>query len=182
MTAVSIILGVLMVLCGFSCMFTPLATFLSTGIFLCSLLLVYGIFGIVRYFQKRSGPLDLIVSILAVIVGILCLIYPGSSLEIDGLILKLIAFWLMIQGIVTVVTSISAREEQSGWVWGVVVGILGILVGIYSFAHPVLEALTIGFLIGFYFIEAGFDMIVMGSAIGAGKKEMKRAMAEADKK
>ena len=182
MTVVSIILGVLLVICGFSCMFTPIATFLATGYYLLILLLVYGIFGIIRYFQKQSTPLNLIVSILAVIVGILCLIYPGTSLEINGLILKLIAVWLIIQGVVNIVTSVTAREEQSGWIWGVIVGILGILVGIYSFAHPGVEALTIGVLIGLYFVEAGFDMIVMGSAIGAAKKQMKEVEAEAEKK
>ena len=182
MNVLSIIIGILLVICGFSCMFTPIATFLATGYYLLILLLVYGIFGIIRYFQKQSTPLNLIVSILAVIVGILCLIYPGTSLEINGLILKLIAVWLIIQGVVNIVTSINAREEQKGWIWGVIVGILGILVGIYSFAHPGVEALTIGVLIGLYFVEAGFDMIVMGSAIGAAKKQMKEVEAEAEKK
>ncbi len=182
MNVLSIIIGILLVICGFSCMFTPIATFLSTGYYLLILLLVYGIFGIIRYFQKQSTPLNLIVSILAVIVGILCLIYPGTSLEINSLILKLIAVWLIIQGVVNIVTSVSAREEQKGWGWGVFVGILGILVGIYSFAHPGVEALTIGALIGLYFVEAGFDMIVMGSAIGAAKKQMKEVEAEAERK
>lgn len=182
MSVISIIFGILMVICGVSCMFTPMATFLSTGYFITILMLVYGVFGIVRFFQKKTGVLDLIVSILAVIVGILCLIYPGTSLEINGLILKLIAVWLIIQGVVNIVTSVTAREEQSGWIWGVIVGILGILVGIYSFAHPGVEALTIGVLIGLYFVEAGFDMIVMGSAIGAAKKQMKEVEAEAEKK
>ena len=92
MTAVSIILGVLMVLCGFSCMFTPLATFLSTGIFLCSLLLVYGIFGIVRFFRKEAGVPELVVSILAVIFGVICVIHPGETLIFDKLVL-FSAFW-----------------------------------------------------------------------------------------
>ena len=45
MTVLSIILGVLLIIGGFSCMFTPLATFLSTGYFLAIMLLVYGAYG-----------------------------------------------------------------------------------------------------------------------------------------
>ena len=54
MSVLSIVFGILLVICGFACMFTPLATFLSTGYYLLILLLVYGIFGIVRYFHFVS--------------------------------------------------------------------------------------------------------------------------------
>ena len=48
-----------------------------------------------------------------------------------------------------------------------IAGILGVIAGVYSFAHPVLTAVTAGVLIGLYFIEVGIDMIALGCAIGA---------------
>lgn len=180
MTVVSIILGVLLVICGFSCMFTPLATFLSTGVFLCVLLLVYGIIGVVRFFQKESGVLELIVSILAIIVGVICVVNPVETLNVSSLVLWLIAAWLVIEGLVSIIVSVSERDVRKGWGWGVFAGILGILVGIYSFAHPVLEAVAAGMLIGFYFVQAGFDMIVLGSVAGKAKKEFEAAAKRED--
>jgi len=181
MSVISIIFGILMVICGVSCMFTPMATFLSTGYFITILMLVYGVFGIVRFFQKKTGVLDLIVSILAVIVGVVCLVHPFESLAVDRFILYLIAVWLMVQGLVTIIVSFGARDVKKGWFWGVIVGILGMLAGIYSFAHPFLTAVVEGVLIGLYFVEAGLDMIFMGSAVGAARKDAKEAFEAAKK-
>ena len=72
----------------------------------------------------------------------------------------------------TVIMSVNSRGVSKGWGWGLFVGILGIIAGLYSFAHPVLTAVTAGVLIGFYFVQAGFDMIALGCAIGAVKDSL----------
>ena len=167
MMVVSIILGILLVIGGFSCLFTPLATFLSAGHFITILLLVYGVLGIVRFCTKKAGGLEFFVSILAVIAGVVALTRPGRELVNDRLLLYIIASWLFVQGAVSIILAIQARHERRGWFWGVIVGILGVLAGVYSFAHPILTAVTAGVLIGFYFIQTGFDMIVLGCAVGA---------------
>ena len=181
MSVISIIFGILLIIGGFSCMYQPFFTFLSTGYFITILMLVYGVFGIVRFFQKKTGVLDLIVSILAVIVGVVCLVHPFESLAVDRFILYLIAVWLMVQGLVTIIVSFGARDVKKGWFWGVIVGILGMLAGIYSFAHPFLTAVVEGVLIGLYFVEAGLDMIFMGSSVGAARKDAKEAFEAAKK-
>ncbi|MBR6259615.1 MAG: hypothetical protein IKR21_05325, partial [Oscillospiraceae bacterium] len=68
-----------------------------------------------------------------------------------------------------------------GWGWGVVIGIIGVLAGIYSFAHPVLTALTAGVLIGLYFVQTGFDLIFFGAAFGKVKSAVEGAIAGAEK-
>ncbi len=167
MSVFSIILGILLVIGGFSCMFTPLATFLSTGYYIMALLLVYGIFGIIRFFKKQAGGLELVVSIFALLAGVIALIRPGETLVFDRLVLNLIAAWILVEGIVTVILSVQSRGLRKGWGWGVFVGILGIIAGLYSFAHPVLTAVTAGVLIGFYFVQAGINLITLGCAVGA---------------
>ena len=130
MSVLSVILGVLLVLGGFSCMFTPLATFLSTGFYIAILLLVYGIFGVVRFFQKQAGGLELVVSILALLAGLVAMFRPGETLVFDRFVLYLIAAWLLVQGIVTVIMSVNSRGVSKGWGWGLFVGILGIIAGL----------------------------------------------------
>ena len=46
-----------------------------------------------------------------------------------------------------------------------ILGVLGVLVGIYSLAHPLLMAFTFGILVGIYFIESGIQMIVLAQCI-----------------
>ena len=156
MTVISIIIGILMILAGFSCMFTPLATFLSTGYFITIMLLVYGILGVARFFSKQAGPMELVVSILAIVAGIIAVIHPGESLIFDRIVLIMIAAWLLVEGLVSMIVSIKLRKVNKGWIWGLIIGILGVIAGLYSFAHPVLTAVTAGVLIGFYFVQAGF--------------------------
>jgi uncharacterized membrane protein HdeD (DUF308 family) len=171
MSVFSIIFGILLVIGGFSCMFTPLATFLSSGYYITAMLLVYGLFGIIRFVKKQAGGLELCVSIFALLAGILALFRPGEVLVFDRMVLIFIAAWLVVQGIVSIMISVNSRNVKKGWVWGLISGILGVLVGLYSFAHPVLTAVTAGVLIGFYFVQAGFNMIAVGCMAGdaAGK-------------
>jgi len=50
-------------------------------------------------------------------------------------------------------------------VLGIILGVLEIIMGIYSAAHPAVLALSLGMLVGFYFIESGINMIVIGCAV-----------------
>ncbi len=181
MTIISIILGIIFIIGGFSCMFTPLATFLNTGYFFCILLFIYGIIGIIRFCGKRAGVLELIISILAIIAGITVIFHPGQSLVFDRMALIFIACWLIIQGVLSIVTAVTFRATKKGWGWGVVIGIIGVLAGIYSFAHPVLTALTAGVLIGLYFVQTGFDLIFFGAAFGKVKSAVEGAITGAEK-
>ncbi|MCR4908606.1 MAG: DUF308 domain-containing protein [Lachnospiraceae bacterium] len=159
MTVVSIILGVILIIGGFSCMMTPGQTLLSTGYFLGIMMFVYGIFGIIKAFQKRNTILETVVSVLAVIVGLVALFRPGSTLAIDAFIVFMTAFWFLFRGILSVVLSIRMKDVNKNWIWGLILGIICAILGLYSFAHPYVTALAVGFLIGFYFIEAGIDLI-----------------------
>ncbi len=165
MVVLSIIVGILLMMGGIACLFSPGATFLASGYVVAILLLIYGIVGIVNVVRKRAHPVMLIVDILAIIIGIIAIIKPGSTLAIDVLMTYLLAAWFVVQGGVSIFVSIKARSYQSGWVFGLILGIIGVLLGIYSFFNPMVSALAIGILIGIYLIEAGLSMIVLSTAV-----------------
>ena len=169
MGVLSVILGVLLVIGGFSCMFTPLATFLSTGYYLGIMMLVYGVAGIVRAASHKADALEWVLNILAVAVGLVALFRPGSTLIFDRMILIIIACWFVVQGLINIMISFRLKPVKKGWYWGLIAGILGILVGVYSWFHPVLTAVTAGILIGLYFVESGFSLIALGAAAGSGE-------------
>ena len=164
MTVLSFICGAVLLITGISCMLRPAATFFNTGYFMTILLLVYGITGIVNVIKKKAYPLRLAVDIPAILIGVIALFRPGTTLLFDSFMVYLFALWFVLQGLLSVYISYSARKIRKGWIWGLILGILGIILGIYSFFHPVVSVISIGLLVGFYLIQAGLDMIVLAAA------------------
>ncbi|MCR5775704.1 MAG: DUF308 domain-containing protein [Lachnospiraceae bacterium] len=171
MTIISIILGAIMIIVGMSCAFNPGATFLQAGFLISIFMLVYGILGIIRVFKKQSGILDAVISVLALIVGVCAIIKPGTTLAVDIMIIYMTAAWFTLRGIFEIILAFSVKNINRNWIWELILGILSLVVGIYSFAHPTVMALAIGLLIGFYFITTGIDLIVMAVAVNKIIKE-----------
>ena len=167
MKAISIILGILLIFCGISAMCTPFATFLSVGYLIGIMMFVYGIMGIIKTFQRKSDVFQTVMSVLAVVVGIVSFARPGSILIFDGMLLYMVAGWFLLRGIAAIVIAFQVKGLLKGWYWGLIIGILSVILGIYSFAHPVFTALTTGILAGLYFVETGIDMIVFATAMGS---------------
>ena len=171
MMILSIILGILMIIGGIFCMATPLTTYLSTGYFMSIMLLFFGIAGLVRAFMKKGNKaLEIVVSVLAIIIGLISVFMPGTTLVFDTMMLYMSAAWFVVQGIVTIVLAIKLRKEDSLWIVALIAGILGVILGVYSFLHPQVLAVSSGMLIGFYFIESGIDIIVLGTVLDKEEK------------
>lgn len=167
MVVLSIICGVLLMMGGISCLFQPAATFFQTGYFLVILLLVYGIIGIINVIKKKAHPLELIVDILAIIIGVIAIFRPGTTIVFDVIMAYLFAAWFVIQGVISIYVSIKVRKIKKGWYWSLILGILGALLGIYSFFHPMVSVMAIGILVGIYLIQAGLNMIVLATTVDA---------------
>ncbi len=165
MTVLYVILGVIMVIGGFVCMASPVATLLYTGYYIGILMLVYGVLGIIRCAKYKGDVLDWVMNILALIVGIFALIRPGSTLVFDALMIFALAAYLVIQGVVHIVLAFKSKKVNSKWFWMLLVGIVSLVMGIYLFINKDVAAATVGMLIGICFIEAGISTITMALAI-----------------
>lgn len=156
-----------MIVGGFSCMFTPLLTFMQTGYFVVIMIVAFGIVSIIRAISSKNFGINFIFGILSVILGIVMLVFPQSLLFAENIMLILTAIWFVLMGIVNIVTSISVTKATGSGIWilQLILGILAVLLGIYSFFQPVLMALSLGALIGIFFIETGFTLLFAGIAI-----------------
>ena len=166
MKVLTIILGALLIIAGVICMFSPGETFLATGIIIGIMLFVYGIIGTIGVIAKRISTLMLFATIPALIIGIIALVRPGSTFVIDAFMIYLFAAWFVVQGIMNIVVSVRSRYFTRGWGWGLALGIISTILGIYCFIHPELSALAIGILVGLFLIEAGIDLIVLAATAG----------------
>lgn len=164
MKAFMIVFGVILVLGGISCMATPLLTLLETGYFLAMLLLVYGIISVVGGVTSKNYGVNFVYGILSAILGIIILFVPGLQGATSTMLMYIMAGWFVLKGITSIYSSVKAKETQDGsmWIWGVVAGVLAILMGIYSAIHPLVLAVAVGIMISMYFIISGVDMIATG--------------------
>ena len=167
MTVLFIVLGILLIAGGFSCIFTPLLTFMNYGYFVVILMFVFGILGIISAIAGKRFGVSFVFDILSVLLGAALLIFPESLLFAESVMLILTAIWFVLMGIVTIINSVSVKKVTGSGIWilPLIFGILDILVGCYSFFHPMVMAVSIGVLIGVYFIETGFTLIFSIAAL-----------------
>lgn len=175
MIIASIILGILLIASGIFCIMAPVETFMSAAYFLAILLFIYGIFGIIRFFRKRALVIEFVMSVIAVVIGFIYVFRPGNTpavgtpIGIDRFVLFVIAAWFLIKGCVTVGVSVRTRDVNRQWFWGVIAGVLSIIVGVYCFIQPVFAAAATGTLIGICFVQCGIDLIAFGLTVGVVK-------------
>lgn len=166
MLVLSIIFGVLLICGGFFCVFAPIETFMSAEYYIVILLMVFGLFGIIKGIGAKRFGVSFVFSIISFLFGIAVLFRPGLLLFTDGILFYLLASWIVLMGFVAIYSAVTLTKATGSkmWILQLIFGIIGILLGCYTFFHPVVFAFTIGWLIGFYFIEAGFTMIAASFA------------------
>ena len=122
MIIASIIIGILLIIGGFSCMAAPVDAYMRAAHMLAVLLFVYGIYGIILFFRKKTLVPGFLVSILAVVIGFVYLFRPGGTppagnlIGLDRFVLFLIAAWFLIKGLIFLVFSIRTRFVNRGWI------------------------------------------------------------------
>lgn len=167
MTVLFVVLGILMAIGGFSCMFTPLLTFMEIGYFIVILVTVYGILGIVQTIRYKKFGLNFAFSIISVLFGVCMLFFPELLLFTNGVMLYMTAAWFVMMGIISIITAVTASRVSGSkmWILQLIFGILAVLIGGYSFFHPMLLAVSLGLLIGVFFVETGFTLMFAGFAM-----------------
>ena len=81
------------------------------------------------------------------------------------MLLYLAAGWFIIHGILSIVAAIGSKrdgDDTTTVVLCIVLGMVELIIGIYSILHPGMMTIALGILIGFYFIETGINTIVIG--------------------
>ena len=167
MKVLSYIMGGILIIGGIICLFDPADTFLSTGYIMAVMFLVFGIIGIVNVILKKTLPISLLASIPATIIGIIAIIRPGSTLVFDAFVIYLFAVWYVLQGITTIIMAVQMKGKVRGWGFPLAIGIISIVLGIYTFIYPAIAVIAIGIMIGIFLIETGIDLIAITAVIGS---------------
>lgn len=162
------ILGVFTLFAAFYCFMYPGLSFVTNAGWLVAMLLcVYGICSIFEYARKKqnkeyivNGAMGLVFGICATVISILMMFNIMARAFAEIMILVLFGIWLVYIGVDSISKSIKAKKAGSKTWWlTLILGILAILMGIYTGTHLIYATLTLGFLMGFAFTVYGVNLI-----------------------
>ena len=157
-------LGLAMIVLGVYAIAFPLFIAITSTLFLGWVFLFAGIAQMIYAFQvKGVGHIigKLVLGLLYFLSGIFVLINPMAGALTITLIMGVTIF---LQGIVQVVMSLQARRVSSTWVWMLISGLIGIVLGIYIWNQ--LSSVTpwlIGTLVGVNLLFDGIWMLTLHS-------------------
>lgn len=165
MTVLSIILGIIMICGGFSCMFAPITTYISAQYLFVIMVAVFGIIGVIKGIIAKRFEVTFYFSIVSILFGLAACFFPQFFVISSVIYVYMLACWIILLGVTSIYNSIAVGKAtgSSMWILQLILGILVILFGCYAFVHPVLFAAsiagTLGFLMGLGFVVTGFTMV-----------------------
>lgn len=110
-----------------------------------------------RSLLKQIWWVVLLRGILAVLFGVVALVWPGITV---WALVVVFAAYAIIDGIVLVVQSV--RDKPEGWGWWLAMGVVSVLAGLVALFWPGITALALLYVIAFYAILFGITGIIGG--------------------
>lgn len=169
-----VIVGTLMIIGGISLVATPLMTFMGAGYFIIILFFIAGTIGVIRAIHEKRYDKEFFFAIISLILGIAGLVTPGAAAMDNYTLLYMAAAWLFIHGLLSILSARKSKERGNTFeiVIGVILGVLELVLCIYSLFHPAALAIDLGILIGLYYIEHGISTIMIGSSLSKGSNNL----------
>ena len=97
--------------------------------------------------------------VLAILVGVLALTKPGTTL---AALVLLIGAYMFVDGVFAIMAALRGMRAGDRWGWMLVEGILGIVAGIIVFRTPSTGAIVLLWLVAFWAITHGIAEIAAG--------------------
>lgn len=128
---------------------------------------VDGVVEIVEGIRRRgtgNGTAVLVtMGVLSLAVGVVLLVWPGKTAIV---LTWIVGFWAVVYGLFQTVASLDLREVPgSGWGWGVVAGLLGIVFGVLVLFNVNAGLVSIVWLLALFAIVWGVMLVAFGFQI-----------------
>ncbi|MFZ1362638.1 MAG: DUF308 domain-containing protein [Candidatus Nanopelagicales bacterium] len=107
-----------------------------------------------------SWLMPLGIGVVSIIIGILILAYPESTVRVAAVILGI---WLLVSGVVQLVMAFGSKLNTTNRVLSAITGILGIILGIIAFQSLVNRIELLVLFIGLWWIMRGFVVLFAGA-------------------
>lgn len=149
--------GILFIIAGILALVVPAASIIALEILLAALLIVSGAYQTYQGATDRSGWL-LLSGVLSLAVGLVMVFMPLAGAVA---LATIVAFFLLIEGIIEVIFSFQIRFSPS-WKWLLISGILSTILGILLLiGWPGQTLILAGILLGVNFLFYGASMLAI---------------------
>lgn len=159
---VILVRGIILILLGMAMLIWPKQSVLVFAIIFVAYLLVDGVMSIFQGLSERrqgqSGAGNFVAGALAIVAGIVILVWPKES---GTVIAVLVAVWALLAGISGIAGGLALRRQPgSGWGWFVAWGVLSFLFGVIVLFNPAALLVSLLWLIAIWAIMAGIIFAV----------------------
>ena len=177
-----VILGILMILAGITCFFTPIETSSVIPFIFGLAMVIDGIGRIIawisiREYAPQSGWV-LASSIISLVFGLMLTTSPMLQVSVGVFVVLMTGWWILALGIIRIVHAfhlLKIKRESPDFVFGEMVGsnwwvalILGLLLGVLGvivILNPLLGLGVIGVVVGCGMITAGINLIFLSTNV-----------------
>ena len=157
-----LISGILLIACGVYVLLNPAQTLIGIASLIGLAALFSGAFSLATYFTQKDELFGskgiLLDGILDVILGVLLIIYPISSL-IANIFLGLMSLWVISKGAMAVYHAVLAKKFERHWYVLLIIGILLVLFGILALIKPIITVVAISVILGVFLISDGIEIL-----------------------
>ncbi|HEX3308185.1 MAG TPA: HdeD family acid-resistance protein, partial [Streptosporangiaceae bacterium] len=94
--------------------------------------------------------------ILMVAAGVAAVAWPGPTVVVLAI---LFGIQIIVSGIFSFINAFAADESGGMRVWNVILGLLGIVIGLYAVRHIIVSVVALALLIGIYWVAYGIAQI-----------------------
>lgn len=166
---IPVIFGVLSAALGVAVLVWPGHTIGALTIMFGFFLLIIGGYRFAHAFHLRGGDTGsrvaaVVLGLLAVLLGIVCLIDPFTTASVFAIVVG--AFW-MVAGVITIFAGWRRRgiPTRTGRAATILIGVFNLLIGLLIEFFPVLGLLFMAVLLGCYLVFTGITAITTGLAV-----------------
>lgn len=159
----SLVLGILFVLVSLISFRDPVGNLVAIVIVFAIFAILKGLFELflrsrVKELTGYKGKMPMVIGIIDLLIGIFFIFNISAGVVALPYVF---AVWFIIDSVLALFTADLFRGISEGHYWfTVVINVLGILLGIMLLFNPLSSALTLSFLVGFYFMVVGINQIV----------------------
>lgn len=176
MSVLMILLSILLIIGGVSCMATPADTFSMLGWLAGLAIIISGIATVFRYASGKEGRSvwELVGGIVGILFGGFIVVNAFAQFATNMVIAYAAALWLLIYGITGIVEAWDLRKlnkelpsefRTASWLVVMIMGVSTAVIGVVCIFQPMITIISVGFLIGLSILISGIKTLILSIQI-----------------
>ena len=162
-----LLIGILYIIAAFIFFSRPAMAIGILVVWFGVLAIIKGINNFIKYSKVTSSTginatFLIITGVLDILLGIILLFNLYSGIVVVGWVF---AIWFITDSIAHILNA-GFLKERSKWIYwiSIIFNVICVLIGVSLFFNPIVSALTVPFLIGFYFLIFGIEEVISSFA------------------